>query len=120
LGDDYKEEETEDCDTGSTASTVSNNESDKDASLEDQFNNQVSRLILKSVFGTIPNREQIVKLLKLRFNVHQKLLTSLTPTQLNEVMAKKLIKNNYITINKGVSLTKLKNGDFHVVKEIAL
>ena len=80
----------------------------------------VPTLLIKAVFGMQPDRGQLVKVLKSKFGVQQKHLNSLTHTNVMEVMAKKLIKHNYVAIDKDVQVNSLKKGSFNVTKEIAV
>ena len=90
-------------------------------SSEEKLSVRVTSLVIKAVFATLPERDQLVKVLKRRFAVQPKLLSSLTHSNVMEVMAKKLIKHNYIIVNKDVkSLNSLNKGSFKVAKEIAI
>ena len=80
----------------------------------------VSSLVIKAVFGTLPDRGQLVKVLTTKFGVQQKHLRSLTLSDVMEVMVKKLIKHNYITVDKDVQLNSIKKCNFKVTKEIAI
>ena len=77
-------------------------------------------MIIKAVTGKIPDREELVKLLKGRFQVTQKSLTTLSVTQLLEVTARKLIKFKYVSLKLGVGLADIKRADITVNREIAL
>ena len=58
--------------------------------------------IIKAVTEKIPDREELVELLKGRFKVIQKSSTTLSVTQLLEVTARKLIKLKYVSVKLGV------------------
>ena len=77
-------------------------------------------VIIKAVTEKIPDREELVKLLKGRFQVTQKSLTTLSVTQLLEVTARKLIKFKYVSFKLGVGLADIKRADITVNREIAL
>ena len=56
------------------------------------YNLKASQVIFKAVFGKVHvDREDVVKVLKKKFTVKQHRLTSLTMTQLMELLAKKLV-----------------------------
>ena len=59
-------------------------------------------VIIKAVTEKIPDREELVELLKGRFTVTQKSSTTLSVTQLLEVTARKLIKFKYVSVKLGV------------------
>ena len=80
-------------------------------------------MIFKAVFGKVQvEREDVVKVLKKKFSVKQDRLTSLTMTQLMEVLVKKLVNQRYCSIKDGpkTNITNLKMEDITVHKEIAL
>lgn len=87
---------------------------------DEKLSLRASTLLIKAVFGMQPDRGQLVKVLKSKFGVQQKHLSSLTHTNVMEVMAKKLIKHNYVAIGKDVQVNSLKKGSFNVTKEIAI
>ena len=78
------------------------------------------QMIIKAVFGENLNRENIVKMLKNKFSVKHNSLTSLTVSQLMEVIAKKLLSHNYCHIGLGVNPGNMKVDDIIVYKEISL
>ena len=80
-------------------------------------------MIFKAVFGKVQvEREDVVKVLKKKFSVKQDRLTSLTMTQLMEVLVKKLVNQRYCSIKDGpeTNITNLKMDNITVHKEIAL
>lgn len=77
-----------------------------------------SQMIVKAVFGENLNRDNIVKVLKNNFSVKHNSLTSLTVTQLTEVIAKKLLNHKYCQISLGVNPSNMKM-DIIVYKEIS-
>ena len=79
-----------------------------------------SQMIIKAVFSENLNRENILKVLKNRFSVKQNSLTSLSVAQLMEVLAKKLLNNNYCNIRQGVNTSNMRMDDITVYKEISL
>lgn len=79
-----------------------------------------SQMIIKAVFGENLNRENIMKILKNKFSVKHHSLTSLTVTQLMEVIAKKLLNHKYCHISLGVNPSNMKMDDIIVYKEISL
>lgn len=73
-------------------------------------------MIFKAVFGKAQvDREDVVK-------VKQDTLTSLTMTELMEVLAKKLVNQRYCSIKDGpeTNITNLRMEDITIHKEIAL
>lgn len=82
--------------------------------------NQSSLVIIKAVTGRIINRDDIVKLLKSKFKVETKTITPLTASQLNELLARKLIGNKYVMIKHGVNSKQLNRNDINVIKEIEI
>ena len=87
------------------------------------YNLKACHVIFKAVFGKAQvDREDVVKVLKKKFTAKQDRLTSLTMTQLMEVLAKKLVNQRYCSI-KDVpekNITNLRMEDITVHKEIAL
>ena len=55
-------------------------------------------VIVKAVTGKIPEREELVKILKQRFEVLSKTLTALKVSQILEVTARKLISLKYVSL----------------------
>lgn len=87
------------------------------------YNLKACQVIFKAVFGKSQvDREDVVKVLKKKFVVKQERLTSLTMTQLMEVLAKKLVNQRYCSIKDGpeTNIANLKMEDIAVHKEIAL
>ena len=87
------------------------------------YNLKACQVIFKAVFGEAQvDREDVVKVLKKKFTVKQDRLTSLTMTQLMEVLAKKLVNQRYCSIKDGpeTNITNLRMEDITVHKEIAL
>ncbi|XP_020898668.1 uncharacterized protein LOC110237427 isoform X1 [Exaiptasia diaphana] len=70
----------------------------------EKLSSHTTQVILKLVFGSTPNRENVCKLLTSRFGVSKKNLTLLKPTQLWEIMAQKLLSNKYVSVKEGASL----------------
>ena len=89
------------------------------ASLDDKWeaNLKVHQLIVKGVFSRVLRREEIITVLKKKFNVQQKNLTALKPTELMAVLAKKLARNDYCRLNVLHGEVKTKD-DITIVKEI--
>jgi len=83
---------------------------------------QQAQMVLKAVFGKIPNRDEQVKVLRNKFKIKQNNLTSLTVSQLTDCLAKKVLNNKYCTIKDGVDLhvSKLRMDNITVHKEISL
>ena len=81
---------------------------------------RTNEIIVQAVFGRILSRDDEVSVLKKKFSVQQKNLTTLSPTQLLGVLAKKLVNNGYCTISKMDNINSLKNGDLSVSKEIEM
>ena len=81
---------------------------------------KVCKMIVKSVCGKILNREETLKLLKSKFLVTARHLTSLTPSQLLEVAAKKLLRGKYCVIPEGTNTNHLTATMIKVNKEIEL
>lgn len=75
-------------------------------------------MIVKAVFGENLNRDNIVKVLKNNLSVKHNSLTSLTVTQLTEVIAKKLLNHKYCQISLEVNPSNMKM-DIIVYKEIS-
>lgn len=78
------------------------------------------QVIVKSVFREQLDRDNIVKVLRSRFSVKANTLTTLTVTQLTEIVAKKLLNYQFCSIKKGASLSNMKMQDIIVHKEISL
>ena len=84
-------------------------------------NLKACQVIFKAVLGIAQvERENVVKVLKIKFTVKQERLTSLTMTQLMEVLAKKLVNQKYCSIRPETNIANLKKEDITVHKEIAL
>ncbi|CAH3149232.1 unnamed protein product [Porites lobata] len=111
---------------GSTDTMIVNEEEEAsgESAEPDIKDNKMSKksamVIIKAVTEKIPDREELVKLLKGRFQVTQKSLTTLSVTQLLEVTARKLIKFKYVSLKLGVGLADIKRADITVNREIAL
>lgn len=87
------------------------------------YNLKASQVIVRAVFGKVQiDREDVVKVLKKKFTVKRERLTSLTVTQLMEVLAKKLVNQKYCSIKDGpeTNITNLRMVDITEHKEIAL
>ena len=65
----------------------------------------LSNVVIKAVFGRILSREQTVNVLKSKFLIKQSNLKNLTPTHLQQVLIKKLVKNNYVSLKEGKTNT---------------
>ena len=78
------------------------------------------QMIVKSVFREQLDRDNIVKVLRDRFSVKANTLTTLTVSQLTEIVAKKLLNYQFCSIKKGASLNNMKMQDIIVHKEISL
>ena len=78
------------------------------------------QVIVKSVFREQLDRDNIVKVLRSRFSVKANTLTTLTVSQLTEIVAKKLLNYQFCSIKKGASLSNMKMQDIIVHKEISL
>lgn len=78
------------------------------------------QMIVKSVFCEQLDRDNIVKVLRSRFSVKANTLTTLTVSQLTEIIAKKLLNYQFCSIKKGASLSNMKMQDIIVHKEISL
>lgn len=87
---------------------------------EDKITRKSAMVIIKAVIGKIPDREELVKLLRGKFQVKSKNLTTLTASQIMEVTARKLIALKYISVKFGVNNGDIKNADIKVHKEIDL
>ena len=72
--------------------------------------------------GKVPERDELVRLLTVKFGVEARKVSSLTPLQLMEVMARKLIKKNYVSLinDDGERMVsgEFSKADFKVLKEI--
>ena len=79
---------------------------------------KVNQAIVKGVFGRLLKRGDIIDVLKKKFAVQQKNLTGLAPTELMNVLTRKLVRHNYCKIKEG-EIKNLKE-DITVVKEIEL
>lgn len=78
------------------------------------------QVIVKSVFREQLDWDNIVKVLRDRFSVKANTLTTLTVSQLTEIVAKKLLNYQFCSIKKGASLSNMKMQDIIVHKEISL
>ena len=81
------------------------------------YNKTTSSMILKGVFGKVPEREPLVKLLVSKFLVQARNLSAVNYVGVMEIMARKLVSSNYIKLKAG-SGDSIKNSDLTVVKEI--
>ena len=142
--DENKDNDRDDFDDTQSTLSLDTTESDKESSGDDNvcssqmpkevssglrlpalctYNLKACQVIFKAVFGKAQvNREDVVKVLKKKFIVKQDRLTSLTMTQLMEVLAKKLVNQKYCSIKDGpeTNITNLRMDDITVHKEIAL
>ena len=71
---------------------------------------------MRGVFGRVLNRHDIIKILKKRFSVQPRNLTSLKPTELTSVLARKLVRADYCRVKDVVKNIKK---DITVLKKIA-
>lgn len=78
-----------------------------------------NQLIVKGVFGRVLRRDEMIDVLKKKFNVQQKSLTGLKPTDVLSVLGKKLIRNEYCKLKVPLGDVK-KNEDITVLREIAI
>ena len=81
---------------------------------------KVCKVVVKSVCGKILSSEEILKLLRRRFLVTARHLASLTPSQLLEVAAKKLLRGKYCVIPEGTNTSQLTATMIKVNTEIEL
>ena len=81
---------------------------------------KTNQIIVKAVFGRVLSRDDAVSVLKKKFSVQPKNLTTLSPVQLLEVLAKKLVNNRYCTISKMQNINSLQKSDISVLKEIEI
>lgn len=75
----------------------------------------MNQAIVKGVFGKLLKRDDITHVLKKKFAVQQKMITNLKPTELLNVLARKLVRHNYCKL-KGEGKNK---EDIIVLKEIS-
>lgn len=80
-----------------------------------QSNLAMNQAIVKGVFGKLLKRDDITHVLKKKFAVQQKMITNLKPTELLNVLARKLVRHNYCKL-KGEGKNK---EDIIVLKEIS-
>ena len=109
------EDENSASDHESPPSTQANS---KVASVEEeawQSNLALNQAIVKGVFGKLLKRDDITHVLKKKFAVQQKMITNLKPTELLNVLARKLVRHNYCKL-KGEGKNK---EDIIVLKEIS-
>ena len=85
---------------------------------DSEFSTKICRVIVKGVCGKALSREECVKLLKSKFTVRAKNLTSLTYSQCLQVAATKLVRSKYVSVPENVKFSKLKTEDIVVNKEI--
>ena len=83
-----------------------------------KFPTKICRVIVKGVCGKVLSREECVKLLKSKFTVQARNLTSLTYSQCLQVAATKLVRSKYVSVQENVNFSKLKTEDILVNKEI--
>ena len=80
-----------------------------------QSNLAMNQAIVKGVFGKLLKRDDITHVLKKKFALQQKMITNLRPTELLNVLARKLVRHNYCKL-KGEGKNK---EDIIVLKEIS-
>ena len=85
---------------------------------DSEFSTKICRVIMKGVCGKARSREECVKLLKSKFTVQAKNLTSLTYSQCLQVAATKLVRSKYVSVLENVKFSNLKTEDIVVNKEI--
>ena len=81
---------------------------------------KTNQIIVKAVFGRVLSRDDAASVLKKKFSVQPKNLTTLSPTQLLGVLAKKLVNKQYCTISKMENVNCLKTSDLSVFQEIEI
>lgn len=106
--------------SGNEADEAFEEASSPERAAEYKITRKSALVIIKAVTGKIPEREELVKLLKWRFQVKSKSLTALTASQIIEVTARKLIARKYVSLKLGVNYGNIKNADITVHKEIDL
>jgi hypothetical protein len=77
-------------------------------------------MICKAVLGEQPNRENIIRILKKKFDVNQAQITALTMSQLLEVTSKQLINQKYCFVKEGTNMSNIIMDSIIVHREIAL
>lgn len=82
---------------------------------------KLSKMIVKSLFGRVLERDEVGKLLKKRFSVAPRNLTFLNTSQLLEVISKKLIRHKYVEIpDEPADPSQLRMSMIKVNKEIEM
>ena len=81
---------------------------------------KTNHTIIKAVFGRVLSRDDAASVLKKKFSVRPKNVTTVSPTQLLGVLAKKLVNKQYCTISKMENINSLKMSDLSVLKEIEI
>lgn len=127
---DTQDYDTQDCDTQDTTDDTlvlfdSQSKESTPAKLErslsaDSITKMSASLLIKSVTGKVLGRDELVKLLRVKFQVQNKVLISLTASKLMQVLAKKLISSKYVLVNDSANYKNLKKSDLHVQKEIEI
>ena len=83
-----------------------------------KMNKKSAMVIIKAVTGRIPERDELVKVLKDKFKAQSKSLTALTATQILEVTTRKLTSLKYVSLKSGISSSEIRSTDITVHKEI--
>ena len=106
--------------SASSSSSSAPSAASASAELDMKINKRSAMVIIKAVTGRIPEREELVKMLKEKFKAQSKNLTALTATQILEVTARKLISLKYVSLKDGISSGDIRNTDITVRKEIQM
>ena len=88
--------------------------------VDSELSNKSSKAIVKSVCEKILSRDECVKLLTSKFSVQARNITSLRPSQLLQVVSKKLVRGKYVTLAEAAGTSELKKDNIKVNKEIEL
>ena len=125
VGCDINEEQGDEWDLKLSQSTKPEEQGDEwdlklSQSTKPELSNKSSKAIIKSVCGKILSRDECVKLLTSKFSVQARNITSLTPSQLLQVVSKKLVRGKYVTLAEAAGTSELKKDNIKVNKEIEL
>ena len=82
-----------------------------------KINKRSGMVVLKAVFRRVPERGELVKILKGKFQAQSTSLMGLTPSQLNEMTARKLISIKYVSLKSGINSSDLRPTDLNMHRD---
>lgn len=77
-------------------------------------------MVVKAVTNRVLGRDEILKILKGRFQVAAQSLRDLTVSQLTETLARKFMERKYVVVTEGADFGDLKRSQVSVHREVEI